>query len=46
MWRKYDYLIVNRDLKEAVEQLTAVIQAERCRTTRLALKLPDLEVTD
>ena len=46
MWRTYDYLIVNRDLKDAVEQLAAVIQAERCRTTRLALKLPDLEVTD
>jgi guanylate kinase len=46
MWRSYDYLIVNRDLKDAVEQLAAVIQAERCRTARLALKLPDLEVTD
>ena len=46
MWRSYDYLIVNRDLKDAVEQLAAVIQAERCRTTRLALKLPDLEVKD
>ena len=46
MWRTYDYLIVNRDLKDAVEQLAAVIQAERCRTARLALKLPDLEVKD
>lgn len=44
MWRQYDYLIVNRDVKEAAEQLGAVIQAERCRTTRLTLRLPDLEV--
>jgi guanylate kinase len=44
LWREYHYLIVNRDVKEAVEQLAAVIQAERCRTSRLALALPDLEV--
>jgi guanylate kinase len=44
LWRQYDYLIVNRDVKEAVEQLTVVIQAERCRTSRLSLAMPDLEV--
>ena len=44
LWRQYDYLIVNRDVKDAVEHLAAVIQAERCRTTRLSLALPDLEV--
>ena len=44
LWREYDYLIVNRDVKEATEHLAAVIQAERCRTTRLSLALPDLEV--
>jgi guanylate kinase len=43
LWRQYDYLIVNRDVKEAVEQLAAVIQAERCRTSRLSLAIPDLE---
>ena len=43
-WREYDYLIINRDLKEAVNDLAAVIQAERCRTRRLRLKLPDLEL--
>jgi len=43
MWRSYDYLIVNRDVKDAVEQLAAVITAERCRTARLALRIPDLE---
>lgn len=43
-WREYDYLIVNRDLKEAVEQLAAIIHAERCRTDRLSLTLPDLEL--
>jgi len=43
-WREYDYLIINRDLKEAVNDLAAVIQAERCRTKRLSLSLPDLEL--
>ena len=45
MWRAYDYLIVNRDVKEAVDQLAAIIWAERCRTSRLALRIPDLEDT-
>ena len=44
LWRQYDYLIVNRDVKEATEHLAAVIQAERCRTNRLSLAIPDLEV--
>lgn len=46
LWRQYDYLIVNRDLKEAVEQLEAIVHAERCRITRLALGFPDLEVPE
>jgi guanylate kinase len=46
LWRTYDYLIINRDVKEAMDQLLAVIQAERCRTTRLSLTLPDLEVAE
>jgi guanylate kinase len=45
LWRNYDYLLVNRDLKEAADHLTAIITAERCRTARLALDLPDLEVS-
>ena len=44
LWRRYDYLIVNRDVKEAIEQLESIIQAERCRVARLALNFPDLEV--
>ena len=44
-WRLYDYLVENRDLKDAVMQLVAIIQAERCRTSRLTLALPDLEVS-
>jgi guanylate kinase len=44
LWRRYDYLIVNRDVKEAMEQLASIIQAERCRTGRLGLNFPDLEV--
>lgn len=45
LWRQYDYLIVNRDVKDAVEQLTAIIVAERSRATRLTLTLPDLTLT-
>ncbi len=45
-WREYDYLISNRDLKEAVDQLATIIQAERCRTSRVALTLPDLTLPE
>ena len=45
-WREYNYLIINRDLKEAVDQLASIIQAERCRTNRLQLKLPDLALPE
>jgi len=45
MWRQYDYLIVNRDVKDAVEQLTGIIVAERSRTSRLTLTLPDVTLT-
>ena len=43
-WRQYDYLIINRDVKDAVDQLATIIHAERWRTSRLTLKLPDVEV--
>jgi guanylate kinase len=46
LWRRYDYLIVNRDVKEAMEHLESIIQAERCRVARLALTFPDLEVSN
>ena len=45
-WRQYDYLIINRDVKEAVGQLATVIEAERWRTNRLTLKFPDVEVPE
>jgi guanylate kinase len=45
-WRQYEYLIINRDVKDAVDQLATIIQAERCRTSRLILKFPDVEVPD
>lgn len=45
-WQSYDYLVVNRDVKEAAEQLTAIIVAERARTSRLSLGLPDLDLPD
>ena len=44
LWRRYDYLIVNRDVKEALDQLEAIITAERTRTSRLTLHFNDLEV--
>jgi guanylate kinase len=44
LWRRYDYLIVNRDVKEALDQLEAIITAERSRTSRLTLHFTDLEV--
>lgn len=46
LWRRYDYLIVNRDIKEAAEQLTAIVVAERSRTSRLVLRLPDVPLPD
>ncbi len=45
-WRQYDYLIINRDVKEAVDQLATIIEAERSRTSRLTLKFPDVEVPE
>ena len=45
-WREYEYLIINKDVKEAVERLATIIQGERWRTSRLTLKFPDLEVLD
>jgi len=44
LWTTYDYLIVNRDVKEALDQLEAIVIAERARTRRLTLTIPDLEV--
>lgn len=45
-WRSYDYLVVNSDLEDAVQHLAAIVLAERARTARLSLRLPDLEVPD
>jgi guanylate kinase len=45
-WREYHYLIVNRDLKDAVDQLATVIQAERSRTARLSVEFPDLNLPE
>lgn len=33
-WRMYDYVIVNRDVQEALGQLRAILLAERLRRTR------------
>jgi guanylate kinase len=34
-YREYDYLVVNDDLEQAVERLTAIVDAERARVKRL-----------
>lgn len=33
-WREYDYVIINRDLDESVDQVRAILTAERLRRTR------------
>lgn len=33
--REYDYVIINDDLDEAVRNFTAIVQAERCRRSRV-----------
>ena len=39
-WHEYDYLIVNRDLDEALGQLRCLIVAERCRTSQWRSTFP------
>jgi guanylate kinase len=34
-WPEYDYVIVNRDVERAMAQITAILEAERARRTRL-----------
>jgi guanylate kinase len=34
-WPEYDYVIVNRELDRALTQITAILEAERARRTRL-----------
>ena len=34
-WPEYDYVIVNKELDRAVEQVRAILEAERARRTRL-----------
>jgi len=43
-WPEYDYVIVNREVKESVAQARAIVTAERLRRTRL-LGLPDFVVS-
>jgi guanylate kinase len=33
-WHKYDYIVLNEDLKRATEEVDMIITAERARTTR------------
>jgi guanylate kinase len=34
-WPEYDYIVVNRNLKESVAQVQAIVAAERLRRRRL-----------
>jgi guanylate kinase len=34
-WREYDYLIINREVEDSLEQLESIVNAERRRTLRL-----------
>jgi guanylate kinase len=36
-WRLYDYVIINEDLDETVEQIGRILEAERTRATRLLI---------
>jgi len=33
-WAEYDYVIVNHDLEESIQQVQSIITAERLRRTR------------
>jgi len=37
--KRYDYIIINDDLKRATEQAKAIVMAERCRINRQAAKI-------
>ena len=39
---RYDYIIINDDLEEAIEQVQAIIISERCRISRQSAKLREL----
>ena len=34
-WPEYDYVVVNRELSQALAQIKAILNAERARRTRL-----------
>lgn len=41
-WKKYGYLVVNRDLRQTVEQIECILEAERNKTLRIQLKKTSL----
>ena len=43
--REYDYVIINDDLDEAVRNFTAIVQAERCRRSRVVPSLNWLSIS-
>lgn len=42
--REYDYIIINDDLDEAIRNLTAIVQAERCRRPRVIPSFKGLSI--
>lgn len=40
---RYDYALLNEDLKEAVEKMAGIIAAEQCRVIRQDLKIKNLK---
>lgn len=40
---RYDYALLNDDLKEAVEKMAGIIAAEQCRVIRQDLKIKNLK---
>jgi guanylate kinase len=39
-WSEYDYVLINADLNESVDKVRAILDAERCRPSRL-VNLPE-----
>jgi len=41
-WKKYDYLVVNQNLRQTIEQIECILKAERNKTLRIQLKQASL----
>lgn len=43
--REYDYIVINNELEEAVRDLAAIVQAERCRRARVISSIDWLSIS-